>query len=584
MKKKWMLFWTTLLLTALLLGGCGSLNSTSAMEDTINSAEDAVATEATQDEDLSTESVEEADLAEDIIYTPIEYEYTQDLNIIEDNYRNYYEIFVYSFYDSDGDGIGDIQGIISKLDYINDGNDETDTDLGFNGIWLMPIMPSTTYHKYDVTDYYSIDEQYGTMEDFKLLATECHKRNIKLIIDFVFNHTSAKHPWFTEAVSYLETLPEGEEPDLSVCPYVDYYNFTRENKGGDTYHRAGTSDFYYECMFWDQMPDLNLGNENLRAEIEKIASFWLDAGVDGFRLDAAKEFYSGQIEKNVEVLEWFSSYVTSVSQDAYLVAEVWEDTTYLSQYYESNITSLFDFPLSQHDGKIIKAARKTGNSSANSFVNAMITLQDTYGNINPGYIDAPFISNHDTTRVSAMCVNDENQMKMAAGMLLTMSGSPFVYYGEEIGMNSYGSKDENKRLPMQWSKTEFTGITQKPENADEVEQAFPAADQQSLDPLSLLNYYKRAVQIRNENPEIARGKVAAITELCGDDIAAVTKTYEDSTIGIVYNISDTPSSVDISNTALEGMSIRGYLTTDGSVITIDANQVTMPAYSILFLK
>ena len=116
-----------------------------------------------------------------------------ELNVIDDNYRTYYEVFLYSFYDSDGDGIGDIPGLIDKLDYINDGYDSTDTDLGFNGIWLMPIMPSTTYHKYDVTDYEAIDEQYGTMEDFDRLIEECHKRGINVIIDFVMNHTSSQH-------------------------------------------------------------------------------------------------------------------------------------------------------------------------------------------------------------------------------------------------------------------------------------------------------------------------------------------------------------------------------------------------------
>ncbi|MCM1081821.1 MAG: alpha-amylase family glycosyl hydrolase, partial [Muribaculum sp.] len=119
------------------------------------------------------------------------YEYEHELNIIDDNYRNYYEIFVYSFYDSDGDGIGDLKGVTSKLDYIQ--------DMGFNGIWLMPIMPSTTYHKYDVTDYYGIDPQYGTMADFDELVSECNKRGIKLILDLVLNHSSAQHEWFLNA-------------------------------------------------------------------------------------------------------------------------------------------------------------------------------------------------------------------------------------------------------------------------------------------------------------------------------------------------------------------------------------------------
>ena len=389
-----------------------------------------------------------------------------ELNIIDDNYRNFYEIFVYSFYDSDGDGIGDINGIISKLDYINDGDDSSDSDLGFNGIWLMPIMPSTTYHKYDVIDYYDIDPQYGNLDDFKKLIEECKKRDINLIIDFVFNHTSSKHPWFVEAVSYLEGLKEGEEANLEECPYVGYYNFTREYEGSSVYYKAGRSEWYYEGVFWDKMPDLNLGNEMVRLEIETIAKFWLDLGVDGFRLDAAKEYYSGEKERNIEVLRWFNDYVTSEKEDAYIVAEVWDEAATIEAYYESGIPSLFNFPLSQHNGLITNTVRKLGATSGKSYANTLVRLNESYQKGNPEFIDAPFVSNHDTTRISAQCVNDENQMKMSAGMLLTMNGSTFVYYGEEIGMNSKGTKDENKRLPMQWSVKDTDGITDAPINSN----------------------------------------------------------------------------------------------------------------------
>lgn len=146
---------------------------------------------------------------------------------MEDNYRTYYEVFVYSFFDGNGDGIGDLKGLIDKLDYINDGDPQTTSDLGCNGIWLMPIMPSPSYHKYDVTDYCEIDPAYGTMEDFETLIAECDKRGIKVIIDFVINHSSSEHPWFKEACSYLAALGDGE-PSLEECPYVDYYHFTKE--------------------------------------------------------------------------------------------------------------------------------------------------------------------------------------------------------------------------------------------------------------------------------------------------------------------------------------------------------------------
>lgn len=161
------------------------------------------------------------------------YKYEQKLNIIEDNYRTYYEVFVYSFYDSNGDGIGDIKGLTSKLDYIK--------DLGFNGIWLMPIMPSTTYHKYDVIDYYNIDSQYGSLNDFKELIKECNKRSIKVIIDLVINHTSTKNEWFQSAVN---SLAEGKQNK-----YTNYYNFSETKNSSGKYYPTGTGKGYYEAVF-----------------------------------------------------------------------------------------------------------------------------------------------------------------------------------------------------------------------------------------------------------------------------------------------------------------------------------------------
>jgi alpha-amylase len=509
------------------------------------------------------------------ITTAVSYAYEQELNMIDDNYRNYYEIFTYSFCDSNGDGIGDINGIISKLGYI--------TDMGFNGIWLMPMMPSPTYHKYDVTDYYNIDPQYGTLEDFKKLIAECDKRGIKLIIDLVFNHTSTKHPWFMDAVTYLEGLQEGEEPDAAVCPSIEYYHFTKEDKGSK-YHRAGNSDWFYECVFWDQMPDLALESKALRGEIEKIAKFWLDLGVDGFRLDAAKEYYTGETSKNVEVLHWFSDYVTSIKKDAYIVGEVWDEGPVIASYYESGTTSFFDFPLAQYNGLIASVVRKLGTSTAKSFADNVVKLQQAYKAKNPNFIDAPFISNHDTTRASAQLVNDPNLMKMAAGLLLTMNGSPFVYYGEEIGMNSKGDKDENKRLPMQWSASETAGMTKGPAGAETVEQRFPSLEEQLKDPLSIVNYYKRSVRIRNENPEIARGELSVIEELSDSNICAFKKVYKDSELDIVYNISPEAVTVDLSIAGLESKNIRGYLTVDGSEVKLTDGILSMPLYSIVILK
>lgn len=505
----------------------------------------------------------------------ISYAYEQELNIIDDNYRNYYEIFVYSFSDSDGDGIGDMNGIISKLDYIK--------DMGFNGIWLMPIMPSPTYHKYDVSDYYSIDPKYGTLEDFQNLITECHNRGIRLIIDYVFNHTSTRHPWFQDAVNYLKTLEEGQEPDLTQCPSVAYYYFTKEKKG-NSYYKAGGTDWYYEGVFWDQMPDLALGNQELRAELEKNAKFWLDMGVDGFRLDAVKEYYTGDTGKNIEVLQWFSDYVSSVNPEAFVVGECWDTAGTIASYYGSGLTSIFNYPLAQYNGLIVSAVRRLGTSSAKTLAASLVDLDSIYAAKNPDYIDSPFLSNHDNTRISAQCVNNEDQMKLAAGVLLTLKGSPFVYYGEEIGMNSKGDKDENKRLPMNWSLTDTAGITKAPMGADQVEQKFAPLDEQLANPLSIANYYKRALRIRNENPEIARGDFSLIDELTSQDVFAIRKSYEGSELVLVYNLGKEATTIDLEALGLASMSIRGYMTVDGSEVTLVEGGLNMPYYSIVVLK
>lgn len=502
------------------------------------------------------------------------YEYEQDLNIIDDNYRNFYEIFVYSFYDSDGDGIGDLKGVVQKLDYIR--------DMGFNGIWLMPIMQSPTYHKYDVTDYYTIDAQYGTVEDFQTLVEECHKRDINIVIDFVINHSSSQHTWFREACAYLKQLPEGQEPDLTECPYVEYYHFSKEQVNSD-YYQVDGSDWYYEGVFWSEMPDLNLGSMVLRTELEDISKFWIDMGVDGFRMDAAMHFEETDINFNTEVLDWLYSFCKGINSDFYMVSEVWASRSTIAEYYASNTPSMFNFDVADAEGKLIKAAR--GNYKASSFVESMVSYQKEYAENNPKYIDAPFLTNHDMGRVANCLMKNADDMKMACGLLMTMNGSPFVYYGEEIGMSSSGKKDENKRLPMIWSDSDTTGMTEGPADADkDIVSAFAGVTQQMEDPYSILNYYKRAIRLRNENPEIARGQIEIVEELTEGNQAAITKQYEGSMIGIVYNTSDEDISVNLSGTALEKLSIRGYLTKNGEIIELKEDMLSMPAQSICILK
>lgn len=505
----------------------------------------------------------------------ISYDYEQELHIIDDNYRNYYEIFVYSFYDSDGNGIGDLQGVIQKLDYIE--------YMGFNGIWLMPIMQSNTYHKYDVLDYKSIDRSYGNIEDFKQLAEECHKRGIRLVIDMVINHTASGHPWFKEACDYLRGLGEGQEPNLAECPYVGYYNFAKEKVNGTYYPVSGLQGWYYEGSFWSEMPDLNLNNEEVRRELEEVADFWIDLGVDGFRMDAAAHFTEYDNAANTEVLKWFFGYCKEKNPDFYMVSEVWAGLSSIAQYYGSQSPSMFNFDAGQAEGILASVAK--GSKKAVDLVERMLTYQTEFSAQNENYIDAPFLTNHDMVRISNSLANKEDNLKMAAGLLMMMNGSPFVYYGEEIGMASKGTKDESKRIAMFWSEKDTKGITRNPSGADSgIKSAFAAADEQEKDGHSLLNYYRRAIRLRNENPEIARGTIAKVESLCSGHQAAITKTWEGSTIAIIYNTAAEEAEINIGASELADMEIRGYLTLNGEKITLKGGILKMPAKSICILN
>ena len=473
----------------------------------------------------------------------------------DDNYRTFYEIFVYSFCDSDGDGIGDLQGVISKLDYLQ--------ELGINGIWFMPIHPSTSYHKYNVSDYYDIDPQYGTMADFEQLLAECKARDIHVIIDLVVNHTGSEHAWFKEAVSYLQNLPEGKEPSAEECKYLDYYFFSKEPGSGS--RPVEGTEWYYEGMFDFTMPDINLGSEATRAEIKNIMQFWIDKGVDGFRLDAAKEFYSGSVTKNVEVLSWIQETATSIKPDCYLVAEVWESFNQITAYYESGITSIFNFAFGNSDGKITKVLQGAGNESVvTTYATALEKADTAYRGMNPDYIDAPFLSNHDVGRIAGFAGRDENKMKMAAAMNIFMGGSVFIYYGEEIGMPGSGN-DPSKRAPFYWNAARDNGTTNPPPECELPEEyALGSLEEQINDDTSIYNYYRQAIAIRKALPQIARGIPTAEAELNVGCVSAYRKTWNEESCIILMNINGESATVDLSGYA--GWTMAASLSAEGSCL------------------
>lgn len=514
------------------------------------------------------------------------------LQMIDDNYRTYYEVFVYSFCDSDGDGIGDLQGLISKLDYINDGDDATETDLGCSGIWLMPVNPSPTYHKYDVADYYGIDETYGTLDDFETLLAECDRRGIKVIMDLVLNHSSSQNPWFLEACEYLKGLG-GAEPSAADCPYFDYYHFSKEQGGG--YYPVEGTDWYYEAQFWSEMPDLNLDCEALREEIAEVTKYWLDMGVGGFRLDAVKEYYSRAPQSNIDFLKWLTETVKAQKSDAYLVGEAWLDMADYATYYESGIDSVFDFAFADKDGIISKVLN---GSSAAKYGAAVTSLDETFGAYNENYIDAPFYTNHDMGRSAGYYAGDNSaaQTKMAGAMNLFMSGAAFLYYGEELSMKGSG-KDENKRAPMYWSMNpDAEGMCDGPADMEEVKMKFESLEEQEKDETSVYQYYKKVIKIRNQNPEIARGKAEYV--LVGDFLAedtkesvcAIKKTYGDSELLLVFVTGEETEELDLTGITLNGKKIgadteiRGALVTGEEKIGFEDGKAVMPGFSVLVLK
>ena len=491
----------------------------------------------------------------------------------DDNYRTWYEIFVYSFCDSNGDGIGDLQGVISRLDYLQ--------ELGVNGIWLMPIHPSQSYHKYDVANYNAIDPAYGSLDDFRELLAECEKRDIHVIMDLVLNHTANNHHWFTAACDYLRSLPEGKDPSSEECPYLDYYYFSREKEAPYYYEVTGT-DWYYEGKFSPDMPDLRLENGLVRQEIDAIMSYWLDMGVAGFRLDAAKEFYSGNTPKNVEVLSWIQETATAYKEDAYLVAEVWDGFGAVTQYYTSGITSLFDFPFGTASGKIVTILRNAGNDAQiPTYAQALEKADKAYSGSNPNYIDAPFLSNHDVGRIAGFVSRDENKVKLAGAMNLFMSGSAFIYYGEEIGMLG-GDNDPSKRAPMYWNAARNNGTTNPPPDCElPAEYPFGSLEEQKENDLSIYNYYRQAVAIRNALPVISHGKTTEEKTLNAGCVSAFRKTWNEESCIVLMNIDEAAAAVDLSS--YEGWTLAASLSVGEEETAMEGTTLNLPAYGVAVL-
>jgi glycosidase len=482
---------------------------------------------------------------------------------LSDGYRNYYEIFVGSFADSDGDGTGDLAGVTDKLSYIHD-------DLGADGIWLTPISPSPSYHKYDVTDFEGVDPAFGTMADFEKLTSKAHAMDVRVLLDLVVQHTSSQHPWFQQAVAALQAG--------TSSPYIDYYHFATAPRAG--YAEYGSTGIYYSAVFSPDMPDLDLDDTALRADIADIVRFWLGKGADGFRLDATTSYYPRDQAATVDFLRWLTSTTRSVDPDAYVVGEAWTDASTIAAYATSG-ADFFDYPFATVDGTI-NAALRTKDGAG--LARATQQWNETLHAANPDAMDAPFVSNHDNPRPAGYLLRSPAKEKLTAATYLLMPGSPFLYYGEEIGMVGSGS-DPNKRMPMVWSTTDTTGTPQPPPGGTYDESKVVPVDVQRKDPDSLLSFYRDVLALKRKHPQIARGTYTALT--AGDDsVLAFSDSYQGSTVYVLENLDDTAHTEQLAGMGVPaGVKLADHLLTDGTAKpSLSGGALTLPAGSIAVLR
>jgi alpha-glucosidase len=478
-----------------------------------------------------------------------------------------YEISVRGFSDSNGDGVGDLRGVIERLDYLNDG---TPDSLGVDAIWLMPVNSSPMVDfGYDVSDYYSIEPGFGTMEDFDELLGECHRRGIKLIMDMVLNHTSAEHPWFEESRSSRDN------------PKRDWYVWRDGRKPGKPPNRwlavvegsawvldESTGQYYYHA-FLPEQPDLNWRNPEIRDALFDVLRFWLDKGVDGFRLDLINFLYEDEglrdnpRKPGIRPYEW-QKHVYDRSQPESLqaarelrrVTDGYDERMMMGEVYtdtpEEAVAYLGDGTDALHLSFYLDFA--TRKWSAESFRESVDRLERL---LPAGGWPCYYLSNHDLARHRTRLGkggDEAARAKVAAAMMLTLRGTPILYYGEETGMprskvtrkeiiDPIGKKwwpipvgRDGSRTPMQWSAGRYAGFsTAEPWLRVDGSYTEINVERQQDDPTSLLNWYRRLLWTRRRKPVlqvgsyraldgVPRGVFAYLREL-GDDKVAVLLNF-----------------------------------------------------------
>jgi alpha-glucosidase len=505
-----------------------------------------------------------------------------------------YQIYPRSFYDANGDGIGDLAGIIEKLDYLNDG---TAGSLGIDAIWLSPIYPSPMYDfGYDISDYCAIDPVFGDMKTFDTLIEQAHKRGIRVILDMVFNHSSHLHPWFIESSSsrqspkrdwyiWRDGRSEGRPPNNWLSAF-----------GGSAWEwHEGTGQFYYHSFLKEQ-PDLNWWNPDLRGAVYDVMRFWLDRGVDGFRLDVVHFYVKDRLFRDnprgmtglTKGILPYDRYRHLYDRDRPEGHEIFKEMRTVTNEYPDRMM-VGETPY-EHGASTAVSYLGDGTDELHlafyfKFLLARWRRRTYRARIDDLYRVIPekgwpcwVLNNHDVPRSIDRLARPfeaegrrEARAKAAATILLTLKGTPFLYYGEELGMRNgsiprsrlrdplgkrywpvYKGRDP-ARTPMQWGPREHAGFSTVepwlPVNAD-----YRRRNVECLagDETSILEYYKMLIRLRREERALRRGDFEWADGSMSDCCLAYTRTYGSEGLLVVVNFSAVPQAVRIPRSAAWG--------------------------------
>ena len=502
-----------------------------------------------------------------------------------------YQVLVYSFADKDGNGYGDLAGVASKMDYFD--------SLGVGALWLSPIHPSQSYHGYDVTDYTAVSSKLGTMDSFKALLKAAHDHRIKVYLDFVLNHTGDKHPWFVSAKSsesstyrnyYIFSKNPQQDISAGSIPMIATEGAGGYNSG--EWFSAGSGWYYHANFYTGMMPDLNYGPTTSCASspafkaVTDAADGWIKLGVDGFRLDAVKHIYHNTTSnENPTFLKAFYDHCNATykaqghSDDIYMVGEMWSEHDQVAPYFAS-LPALFEFSFWYRvQSALTTKSGAQGYYPAKNLANDLMGYRKEYAARRANPIVATKLTNHDEDRAAEGLGKDDAKVKQAAAILLTASGSPYIYQGEELGY--YGNKgggDEYVRTPIVWdaaaTKAAKGGVNGKV--IDALMTSAYSVETQEKNGDSVLETYRRFAQLRNHSAALAQGEMQAHatynhTNTQFASIACWYMVSGSSKALVVHNLGDSSVSMGISDDLSKPLALLGSAKTSKGKLHIGAH-------------